>query len=303
MSGPSWAQVELVAPPVELQACRLCGMRRGRREPDDDWTVDVRPTVQQSQVRRSRRDDGRERFEADEPPWSRRHTSCEPTAAAVVSAVVGAVVDDEPARAALAAVEFDVLAGDRDVTARKPWAFLTAAEIGRLRAAVIEAEAPAAAAPCRDGRCGSCGRSSSTAWTRPGLFWAVDGLPAAVCADCELLVPEAFSVDVLRLRALAVLADVEPTVALRAHRTFGMQLAADVLTADERYQRDAEPWTYRPEALREVRRIVRELRPHLIRGELQRQIGMRVLNARRARAAREADELHTQETPGAAAAW
>lgn len=300
-------EVPVVPPPVADQRCRLCGAPRRRAEPDDAWVQDVPLRFEPHDARVLRDDRGRViGTEVDEPAWSRRHTACVPTAAFVVSAITGVEVDQDLAMSALAAFG-PALAGDLDRTARRPWGHLTTAEVEGLRAAVVRAAVAADPAPtrCRDGRCGCCGRSRSTAWTRAGVFWSSDGLTAPLCASCERMVPDTDGVvdlDRLRLHGLAEFAGLEPALGLRAHGTFGFRLAAEVLAPDQRHD-EAEPWTYNPDALAEVRREVRTLRPHLIRDPTQRAIGVRVLDARRARAVQEDAKRRAAETPGGRARW
>lgn len=151
---------------------------------------------------------------------------------------------------------------------------------------------------CTLGACAFCGVGEAIGWTESSLEWR-DGSPAPLCGPCNQIFEmrgeptDEYDMRVVALEAFTGYAELcGPTMGMRAF----FELAAD----GERGVGYTEPWTYRPEALAEVRRQAWESRPELAPAdEAQRIISrqMAELQASRERAA----ELATIE--GAGISW
>lgn len=293
--------LEVVELPVEAQSCRLCGARRKRGERDDEWVMDSQREYGRHELRLVGRGLD-ERWQASERPWSRRHVSCGPQAWHLVLAITGVELDEPEALAVLRQHGRSVTAADRHEVVGRPWAFLTGREVRELTALAESAAAPPEPETDPTGRCGLCGRSRSASWLHGALSWH-DGTPAPLCEVCAELAPMDRDHDLLKVRAVGLLAAARPVPSMRAHDYYGMRMAAEVLQGDERHADGAGAWDYRPAALARVREAVALSLPEYLLDPAARAAGVEALLARRARAAAQAARQEAAARPGGDVDW
>lgn len=287
-----------------MSACWVCGVQPGKHDQAVAWAP-LRPL------------DPRGPVDADQElldqPWRRRHAACQPVAEWIVSELIGRTVEPAVARDVVASFAKPLTARGLNVTAGSPFGFLAQAERDRLAALVAMVEVAGSPAVSSFGRCGWCGVGRSAPWHRVvGVSWS-DGSEARLCQDCAAVVPEDSSTlddDDLRLRALAVFAGVNVSVQLTGFPLedgtgrrdyWGFRTFAEVATADQRHDPDAERWQYGTGQLQQVRDTLRRLRPELIRDADERADGLARLDALRAEDA--ATRRPASSTPTGGVRW
>lgn len=283
--------------PDGIAHCRLCGVRFRRGE---EPVIDARKAG--GALIWVKGSDGKPEQVPGEQPWDSRHESCRPEWSWVVEQLVARRVSEQDAEQAVKALEAVPLAGARRVIAKRPFDFVSEPERHRLRTELDHLAWARLPRRHVSGRCGACGRSHSLRWTGgpEPLLWT-DGDRAAICTDCRSMWRAAGDGDTeaLRTAAVAQVAGLNPGRSIEPN---GLRFAAEVLTAEERHD-DAEPWTYRPEALAEVRRIARWRHAENIADPAQRARRLAVIAAREAAARREAEAAEARQKPGAAVVW
>lgn len=273
--------------------CAMCGgvVRAGRE------LVAGEPTIEDRRVDAERTRHGLPALHG----WQRRHEACI-SSAAIVRAITGRKVSDAVASAALGAANPLVSGGDpfavpiyADLRSThvdnltgwkgKAWAHLTDDDRKRLSELVDEKarEQRLRDAPhgCLDGACGFCGVALSRAWHIVPLKWS-DGTPAPACAACSAVVtrrPQ--TTDMRKLRAIGIEALSGASGAgLADYLGDDMRLFCEV--AQDDHSGTAEPWTFAPEALADVREAARMALPGSLPEPLRTEYREKVAAARQA---------------------
>jgi hypothetical protein len=274
-----------------MEACLVCGQRRGRRDLDDVWVIGA-PLDSRGPRERPRRDFyGAIVADLIEQPWRWRHTACEATDQGIVRGVLGIEVTDAIARTAAEAAEVTI-ARNVNATDRKPWSYITAEQRATLRREVDKAIAALLPRRHANGRCSTCGRSRSLHWWRSAAVHWPDGR-GVQCEECAEVEQSVDAYDE-QGRRRAFLCTVAGLLRVVGHDSFdyGLKYASEVLDDAERHEDGHGPWAYRPDSLAIVRRIARESEPGSIRDELERSMALRIWRARRER---ERDKLAAAE--------
>lgn len=303
MSGEAddWAErfPELAHPALgALEACRVCGVRRHRKDDEAEWVQDVDPS-RSGPWHWVRDEQGAPRPEYDEQAWRWRHVACELRWSWVLAQVLGLELTEEVARAAAERSGVALLARHANAVGRRPFQHVGAEQREQLRRSVGRELANRSPRRSTHGRCGLCGTSRSMSWRRVAFLEWDDRSTAPACEACApvLRLVDTSEDTGIAIAALAAMTGVRPNPELRRLAS-AMRWFAAIASEDEREEDGHAGWDYRPAALAELRREAYARHPELLVDDGRRRIHQKLQAVRRYRAEKEAAERAQAATPG-----
>ncbi len=244
--------------------------------------------------------------------WRRRHDECA-TADGMVRGLIGVTVAPQVAGEALSALRTPAVASQRwpishqaDAALRertpRAWAHVADDEREALRKAVTRARATVEPTRCASGACAWCGVAKSIGWRASAETWP-DGSPAPICGLCASVWDSRTRPTELAARRACAL---EALSGANSMGSDGLGIIPFAAMPNADRAGTAEPWSYAPAALGELRERARMMWPSSLPVELRDEYVARV--GRKSRealeAAREAAALAAAEAEAAAlAGW
>lgn len=232
--------------------------------------------------------------------WDRQHDKCRSEWGWVISQLLGVSVTEREALEVRELSGVDAVAMNADrVAKRKPFDWVTADELDRLTKAWDRVRPQSRGAHCVDGPCGWCGVRVAKGWVTSALKWtdATSAPLCGVCAQAWTGAGQPGDIDEQRYLAQEMFTGVPRHMGGQHH---GMRVFTDVAGEDRHgFER---PWSYAPEAMRELRRRVwsssPQHAPEQVRPDLER-----VNRIRADRAAKQDLDAAQSTKPGADLQW
>ncbi|MDT0117788.1 hypothetical protein Q9R20_12405 [Microbacterium sp. PRF11] len=312
-SADELARARAVVAGVEREAverpravCAMCGgiVRAGRD------LVTGEPTIADRRLDLERKHAGLPALHG----WQRRHEACI-DGPAMVRAITGRKVSPAVANAALNAANPPIPGGDPQAPLPlyaelrsghvenfaswngKAWGHLSSEE-RRAFAETVDDEAREYRLRnedhrCLDGACGFCGVALARKWYESRLKWS-DGTPAPACGACYSVArrrPDTRDMRALRRIGIEALSGASGA-GLDEYLGDDMRLYVEVAGGD--HSGTAEPWTFAPEALEDVREAARLALPWSLPEPLRTEYRAKVAAAREASRQRAAEKREAE---------
>lgn len=235
--------------------------------------------------------------------WTRAHGECESTNKAVLEKITGMKMTTIEADQVVRAVGIaPVAVFVRTAAKRRPFDFVDPRQVDEYRVELGKIRRRGKLKKCSTGACGLCGVSRATAWHTGPLKWS-DGSPAPFCGDCSkawMTASRPRELEGIRQVGLTEFCGVPRFIGVH-NNAFGLRVYAE-LAGDDHVGHD-DRFSYKLEALAEVRRAAWTAHPSCAPDDTRRAMWTKISEARSARANAAYEASQEAEKVGGTIDW